>query len=84
MAQAVARLLGHEQWVRLSVTMRIATRSTSGTSARSVLAGRVRWAAASAAIMAVTKPEPPAQSEEPTSAEPQLQTLNNMCGFSPR
>ena len=68
----------------LSVTMRTATRSTSGTAARKVLAGAVRLAAASAAIMAVTKPEPPAQSEEAAKAEPQAQTLNSMDDGPPR
>ena len=57
-----SRVSGGTNWMTtLSVTMRTASRSTTGTSPLSVLAACVRLPAAIAAIMAVTKPAPPAQ-----------------------
>ena len=52
----------------LSVTIRTAKRSTSGTLRPSGVASAVRAPADSAAIMAVTKPAPPVHSEPKVEA----------------
>ena len=63
----------------LSVTIRTATRSTSGIWRPSGCASAVRAPAASAAIMAVTKPEPPAHSAPSVEgSEMQLQPPKSM------
>src|SRR5262245_10435409 len=84
--------LGTNCITMLSVMIRTATRSTSGTLRPSGVASAVRELAARAAIMAVTKPAPPvhkAPNEE--GSEMQLQplksmihTLPNMCSPQPR
>src|SRR5262249_46985822 len=63
--------------------MRTASRSTSGTFARSRFASRVRALAARVAITAVTKPAPPTHKGPPddTSGAAQLHKLNSMAGL---
>src|SRR6516225_1610402 len=63
--------------------MRTASRSTSGTSARSRFASRVRALAARVAITAVTKPAPPTQKGPPedTSGAAQFHQLDRMAGL---
>src|SRR4051812_35327537 len=71
---------GRNIWVRLSVTIRTASRSTSGVLSRSALASCLREFAASVAITAVTKPVPPIHKgpADDASDVAQLHRLNSI------
>src|SRR6185503_17757457 len=67
-------------WITtLSVTMRTASRSTSGTLRPSGLAGAVREEAAIAAIMALTKPPPEQSALRVEGSVTQLQPLKSIA-----